>query len=580
MTTDALTRQVIQSYMNSTVREMMRTAKTSAYSVILAEGEDFTCGITDPDGKLTFQAEGLGLHAASFPDAVRLVLDYYDSIEPGDIFFHNDPYKGGAHQADGAFVRPVFWEDELVCFVATRGHWADIGGMSAGGWAGSAEHVIQEALLVPPIKLFKRGVVDDELRRFLLSNIRNPTAAWGTIQAQIACLLKADERIHEVVEKHGLSALHEATQSYLYYARRRFVAGLEPIPDGEWSAEIQLDDDGTGAGPFTIRARVVKKGESVQIDFDGTDPQARGPANTALTNTRSGALVALLSVIDPDLPLNSGWFDLVDIKAPVGSLVNPVYPAPMFHGTGAPIAGVFEVVVRALAQAVPDRVSAGSYGSGTAFILYFRDDETEVESSWMNYIGGGNGGRARRDGESGLWWTLANCKLESVEVIENRYPFVVERQAWVEASGGAGRQRGGLGIERELRLLEPATAASLNDRHKTPPWGFAGGGEGACSRQLLRRGGVEGTFEELAGTRSPSKFANVPLRVGDVVTLASGGGGGYGDPFERSPEAVREDVEQGYISARDALLDYGVTIGEDGTVDEGATLQRRQSRVR
>src|SRR5581483_12017949 len=234
---DPFTLQVVQSYLTSTVREMMRTTKASAHSVVFAEGEDFTCAITAPDGRLTFQAEGLGLHAATFPAAIRLVLEHYDSFEPGDVFFHNDPYRGGAHQADGAFARPVFHGEQLVAWVANRGHWSDVGGMSAGGWAGSATHVLQEALLVPPVRLWKGGVLDDELRRFVLANVRNPDDAWGTILAQISSLTTAEERIHGLIERHGLGTFKAATHADLDYARKRFLAALRKLPGGEWSAE-------------------------------------------------------------------------------------------------------------------------------------------------------------------------------------------------------------------------------------------------------------------------------------------------------------------------------------------------------
>ncbi len=455
---DAFTLQVIQGSMTSTVREMMRTTKASAHSTVFAEGEDFTCAIADPRGRLTFQAEGLGLHAATFPAAIELVLAQYDSFRPGDVFFHNDPYGGGAHQADGAFARPVFHGDELVAWVANRGHWSDVGGMSAGGWAGSATHVLQEALFVPPVRLVKAGELDDELARLVLANVRNADDAWGTIQSQLASLETAAARICSTVDRYGLDAFRAATDAYLEYTRKRFLVGLRALPDGEWSAEDFLDDDGAGAGPLRIALTVRKDGERISVDFDGTDRQARGPANTSFVNTRSAVLVVMLSLVDPDLPLNSGWFDLVEISAPRGTLVNPVYPAPMFHGTGAPMPRVFDLVLRALAQAVPDRVTAASYGTGTVVVVAFVDEETGDERSWMHYTGGGGGARATSDGLDGVWWTLANCKLESIELVEQRFPLLFEGEGWQRPSAGPGP------AARRARDRAPARAARRRAR--------------------------------------------------------------------------------------------------------------------
>lgn len=577
---DAFTLQVIQGSMTSTVREMMRTTKASAHSTVFAEGEDFTCAIADPRGRLTFQAEGLGLHAATFPAAIELVLAQYDSFRPGDVFFHNDPYGGGAHQADGAFARPVFHGDELVAWVANRGHWSDVGGMSAGGWAGSATHVLQEALFVPPVRLVKAGELDDELARLVLANVRNADDAWGTIQSQLASLETAAARICSTVDRYGLDAFRAATDAYLEYTRKRFLVGLRALPDGEWSAEDFLDDDGAGAGPLRIALTVRKDGERISVDFDGTDRQARGPANTSFVNTRSAVLVVMLSLVDPDLPLNSGWFDLVEISAPRGTLVNPVYPAPMFHGTGAPMPRVFDLVLRALAQAVPDRVTAASYGTGTVVVVAFVDEETGDERSWMHYTGGGGGARATSDGLDGVWWTLANCKLESIELVEQRFPLLFEGEGWQRPSAGPGRQRGGLGIERRLVLLDDARVTALNDRHKIAPWGLFGGGDGVPCTQRVRSDGREGRFDELFGVASPSKFANVPLRRGDRLVLASGGGGGYGPPFERDPDAVLRDVREGHVSVGEAERLYGVAVsGDPPALDAEATARLRGGRA-
>jgi N-methylhydantoinase B len=322
-------------------------------------------------------------------------------------------------------------------------------------------------------------VLDDELKRLVLANVRNADEAWGTILAQISSLATAEERIHGLIGRYDLATFKAATDAYLDYARKRFLAALRNLPDGVWSAEDFLDDDGAGSGPLRIALTVHKSGHSLSVDFDGTDPQGRGPANTSFVNTRSAVLVAALSIVDPDLPLNSGWFDLVEVTAPRGSVVNPEYPAPMFHGTGAPLPRIFDLVLRALAPAVPERVTAATYGTGTVVVLYFADPQTGEERSWMHYTGGGGGARATHDGLDGVWWPLANCKLDSVEVLEQRFPLLFESEGWQRPSAGAGRQRGGLGIERRLRLLADARASALNDRHRIAPWGLFGGGDGA-----------------------------------------------------------------------------------------------------
>jgi N-methylhydantoinase B/oxoprolinase/acetone carboxylase alpha subunit len=488
-----------------------------------------------------------------------LILETYgNDFEPGDVVVHNDPYRGGGHQADVVVARPLFYKDQLIGFGINRGHWLDIGGMTPGGWSGTAQHVVQEAVLIPPVKLYKAGRLDREIRDLILSNVRIPRLDWGDLSAQLASSVVAERRMQALIDKYGLGAVKHAEELALNYARKRFLSRLELLPEGSWSAEEVFEDHPYSANPLFIRCTVTKSENSLVADFAGTDGQVFAPINNSLVNTKAAAYIAAISLIDPGVPINSGLFDLIHVRAPEGSLVNATWPAPLFFGPADPTNKACEVVIRALAQAIPERVVAGSYQTGNNTTGSGVNPRTGIPFQWFLFGPGGCGARRGRDGNSAEWHVCSNCKNESIELWEHRVPVEFQEFTLVQDSGGPGRTRGGLGYRRRLRLLADTQVSATADRHKIGAWGLEGGWQALPNRFAVGRSGREYRLNDLFDVVSPSKFANVQLRAGDEYIVESGGGGGFGNPSERDRAEILRDVEYGYVSAESAERDYGI----------------------
>ena len=561
---DPFTAEILRSYLVSTVREMVATTTRTAYSTCLCHGEDFTCGLFDATGRMIAQDQGVPVHAGALCDAMSNIIETAGVIHEGDVFVHNDPYNGGTHQADVLVCRPIFANGRLLGFAGNRGHWTDVGGMAPGGWSGGAEDVVQEGLIIPAVRLMSRGTINQDIKAFLLRNVRLASQLWGDIQAQIASDLIAERRILELVDRYGINGYFAAVETALTYSRRRFLSGLETISDGVVEASDFIEDDGRGHGPFTIRVRLTKHQDGVIVDFTGTDQQVLAPINCTLAGTKAAVIVSLVAVIDPDIPLNAGVVDVIDVVAPSGSLVNPHYPAPVFGTTADPADRVAETMLRALAQLVPDRVPAGSYmtgnnvtGSGVA--------EDRSQFLWYSYQSGGCGARPSLDGNSAEWHIMANSKNESMEVWERRYPVEFLAYRLVEDSGGAGCWRGGLGTERRIRLLKDTRLSGISDHHATGAHGVAGGQSGLPNGFAVERNGVRHSLQELYDLPSPSKFSNLSLHTGDVFVTTQGGGGGYGDPRSRDPANIQADLRAGYICAQAAEDIYGFSMVTSAT---------------
>jgi N-methylhydantoinase B/oxoprolinase/acetone carboxylase alpha subunit len=577
-TLDPLTVEIMRRHLISTVEEMVRTTTRTAYSTCFSEALDFSCALFNARGKLIAQAAGIPIHVGAMGDVLDNVFEHYPAFEPGDVVIHNDPYHGGTHQADVAVIRPMFHEHVLVGFAVNRGHWVDIGGMTAGGWGGNASHVIQEALLIPAVKLYRRGDLVPEVRDLVLRNVRMPKQAWGDLQSQIASAITAERRVSALCTRYGREAVTMAGDRAIEYSRTRFRKMLSRIPDGEYEAQDWMDNDGRTSDPCLIRLRISKTGSTLSVDLTGTSPQVRGPINSTWAATKAGVMTALINVIDPDVPINAGCLDEVKIHAPEATMVNPVYPAPVFAGLADTAARVCETVFKALAAAVPDRVAAGSYATGnntTGWGTFL--DRTEFV--WYSFGPGGCGARSGADGNSADWDPRASCRNESAEIWENRYPLRVTDFRLRTDSGGPGQWRGGLGHVKALQLLEDTSLSACVDRNVIPPFGLFGGIDGQCNRLTLQVGGEELGFQERFGFPSPSKFANVRVPKGATYRIYSGGGGGFGSPLDRPVEKVVADVRAGYVSVDAARVDYGVVVDPVSHVlDEGATESLRSSR--
>ena len=578
---DPFNAEIMRNYLISTVKEMVTTTVRTAYSTCFSEGEDFTCGLCDRNGNLIAQAAGIAVHAGGLNLLVRHFLEKFDKFEPGDVIIHNDPYTGATHQADGAIFRPMFYENTLVGFSINRGHWTDIGGMAPGGWSGTASHVIQEALRFPALKLYRAGVLNQEIRDIIEHNVRFARQWWGDVQAQIASNLTAERRLQALIRKNGLDMVLRSFEAAIDYSRARFLKGMEAMPNTSVTAsDIYMEDNGFGEGPFRVQVTLTKTPEKIVVDFTGTDPQSMSTVNCSEGVARAATYSPLIAALDPGTPLNQGVIDLIEFRAPRGCLVNPVYPAPCFASTADPGDRISEIMQLALSKLLPDRVTAGSYATGNNLTAGGFDPHRHEDFVWYIFESGGCGARATKDGNSAEWHLMANCKNESMEVWERRYPVRFHRYELVENSAGPGKWRGGLGTTRHLELTLPTVLTAIADRHVLPPTGLFGGGTGMVNRFSILRDDQDRTFKEWFGIPSPSKFSNMPTRVGDVLAVTQGGGGGYGDPLERDPVLVEADVLEEYVSPESARIDYGVILDPiTRKVDTPATMRERASRM-
>ena len=576
---DPFTAEILRDYLITTVEEMVSTTLRSAYSTAFSEGRDFSCAIFDPQGRMVAQAAGCPVHYGSLFDAVEAILREFPEFEEGDVALHNDPFDGGSHHADVVVLQPVFHHGLLLGFAVNRGHWVDIGSMAAGGYSGTARHVIQEGIIIPPIKLYKAGTLDTQLRSLLFSNVRAPRMIWGDLQSQIASGVIAARRIQALADKYGSETVLTAMESALDYTRRRFRTRLAEIPNGTWSADDYMDDDAHSNRPYRMHVTVRKEDDKVYVDYTGTDPQAPGPINMTFPITKASAYSALAALVDPEIPINSGFLDLVEVFAPEGTMVNPVYPAPIFLGTADPSSKSIELIIRAMAPVLPERVVAGSYTGGNNTTAWHYDPVTRKDSLIYMWSAGGCGARAACDGNNSEWHVMANCVNHPIELYEARHEVIFQKQELRIDSGGAGKYRGGLGHATELKFLNDTLLSCCGDRHIIPPWGLFGGKEGAPNQYYIIRDGRQTDFKTLFGTVTNSKVSEVPLKAGDIFGIAAGGGGGYGDPLERDPSMVERDFNLGYLSIGKAADDYGVVIDQSShQVDQEATKRLRAKR--
>jgi N-methylhydantoinase B len=551
----------------SVCREMGVTMTRTAFSPIFNEGLDFSCVLFDRRGNMIGQAEFCPAQIAASLFIVRWTLEELgvDAFEPGDVVLHNDPYRGGAHIPEHSVMRGVFHEGELFGFVANVGHLAEIGGKAVGSFAADATEVFQEGLRIPPVKIVKRDENDLELWRLIMANHRTPRGTWGDLNAQIGSLRVAERRVLELLDRYGRRFVEEAADELMDHSERWMRAEIAAIPDGVYEFTERMEDDGVVDRPVTFHVTLTVRGDELVVDWTGTDPQVRGPINATYGVTAGATYNAIFHLTDMGIPKNSGAYRPIRIIAPPGSAVNVVYPGPSVGGNTETHPKLADMVVAALAPALPERVAAAE--GGTACNFLFGGLHPRTGDYYANYHleGGGWGAKSYDDGNDAIVVKNGNCRNTPVEIFETRYPLRVLEYSLIDDSGGPGRMRGGLGTRRILRV-EPGAEVTVNalfDRTKPGfgAYGLDGGHKGEGAAILVKRAGDDEfrTFSEVFGTVSPSKFTNIVLTEGDEVLIASPGGGGYGDPRERDRTRLAEDVEQGFVSAGAARDIYGAT---------------------
>ena len=569
MTSDPIRLELMKNAFAAIADEMAATVVRTARSSVIKEAMDFSTGLLDPQGNLVAQGLCLPVHMGSFPPTLATVLRKFgNQIQPGDVYALNDPYDGsGLHLPDIFIFRPIFHSGRLLAFAAAIGHQTDIGGRVAGGNACDNTEIYQEGLRIPPLKVVDQGRPVDAFFDILKLNVRVPDTVIGDVNATIAACLRGERGLIALADKHGAETIAADMAQLLDYSEALTRAEFATFPDGAWSFEDYLDDDGFSDDPIRLVAKVIKKGSDITVDFTGTSRQVKGSINLPIAMTQSCVYACLRSVIDPNLPTNSGFMRPITVIAEPGSIVNPVSPAPV-AARGLTSMRLTEAIWGALARMLPDKVFAcGAQGDFGVTIAGYEEKRPFV---LLEFLFGTWGGRPGKDAIDALSSLAVNYSNTPVEVVEREQPLRIEEYGFRQDSCGAGKYRGGLGLVREYRLtgVEEAVLQVRSDRQKFRPYGLNGGGPGANAGNYLREGEGKAAL--------PGKFMRT-FRRGESYRAELAGGGGWGDAFARAPELVLQDVIDEKISAASAARDYGVVIA-DGVLDEAATQRLRSAR--
>jgi len=528
MKPDPITLEVIRNRLIAASRDIRRTVERAAYSPILYEVVDFSCGILDAEANLIAETPGLPIFLANLGYAVQSTYETIggDNLKDGDVILCNDPYNGGGtHCPDLVTLCPAFYEGKIRGWAAFRGHTVDMGGIYPGGWYSNTTEVYQEGFRLPPVKLMIEGKPNEDVFRLIRANTRVPDAVLGDVRAMVAAVRKGSQRFCDVICAYGLDVTLGALEEILAQGERLARAAVRRIPNGVYPAEAILDGDGNDDAPLDdkllLKLTITVNDDEMTADFTGTGPQNRGPMNTPEPSTISASRYAFKIVTTPHLPSNEGFFRALKIIIPEGSFLKPRFPAACAMWP-TPSTTIPDLFLKALAPAIPDRVRGGHFGDSMANFIYGIDPK------------------------SGKYYVCAEPD-----------------------AGGAGKYRGGLGVRRDYRLGFDAGLTVTTDRVKyTPPWGLFGGKPGNTNITVVYRN--DGSEERWR------KISNLPIAKGEVISFQTGGGGGYGSPLERDPKKVLRDAIDGYVSLAKTREEYGVIIDEETMkVDDQATQELR-----
>ena len=524
MPVDPISLEVFKNMFVSVSEEMGVALLRTAYSPNIKERRDFSCAVFDPAGQMVAQAAHQPVHLGAMPASVQAALDTFpNALRPGDLVILNDPYLGGTHLPDITLVSPVFAETdggkELVGFVSNRGHHADVGGMTPGSLPLSTE-LYQEGLILPPLKLARGGRINQEVVQLLCRNSRTPEERRGDLAAQIASVRVGEWRLREVVERYGISETAEHMAALLDYSERVTRQAIAAIPDGVYRVTDYMDDDGLTEEPVPIAVAITVSGDGMTIDFTGTSPQRPGCINAPQAVTASACLYMVRCIVGNDAPANQGCLRPVDIITPRGTLVNPEPQRGVAGGNVETSQRITDVLLAAMAQALPQLIPAASQGTMNNLLIGGHDLERERPFVYYETIGGGMGARPDRDGISGIHTHMTNTMNTPIEALEFAFPLRLKRYALRRGSGGSGQYRGGDGLVRDVEFLSSARVTILSERRKFHPPGYYGGHHGQPGENVLLRGGYEEVH--LAGKET------LDVAAGDVLSIRTPGGGGWG----------------------------------------------------
>lgn len=568
---DPVTLAVVQNGLQQVCNEMDLAFVRAAFSPVISEALDRSDGIYHREtGELIAQGElGLPVFVGTMQFSTQAVIERARDVQPGDIFIVNDPYLGGTHLMDVKFVKPFFYRGRLFAWLANTGHWPDTGGMVPGGFSANATEVEQEGLRLPPVKLYKRGEIDEEILSIILSNIRIADQRIGDIKAQAAALAIGEKRLTALIERYGEEMVEACIAELKERAEQQMRARIATIPDGVYEGEAFVDSDGVVDEPLRIAMKVTKKGDGLSFDMSGSSPPCQGPMNSVIATTKSSIYLAMKHIF-PEVPINAGTFAPLEVIEPEGTFLYARYPRPV-SGCAAEVSQrIAEAVFSAMVKAIPDRLFAAPAGTSGNFALGGHDPKRG--RSYVMYVisGGGYGGFRGGDGISNGCSTIGISKTTPIEVMEQYYPVLFEEYSLHEGSGGAGRWRGGFGVNYTIRLRRgEARASMVMDHGRFGPQGALGGRDGGVNRVRVERNGDVYTPPHL------SKDQDIRIEPGDRVHVSTPGGGGYGNPFERDPALVARDVRRGYYTRTEVRERFGVVLNQAGEVDRDKTTAAR-----
>jgi len=570
---DPITLTVIQSGLQQVCNEMDLAFVRSAFSPVISEALDRSDGIYDKtNGELISQGElGLPVFVGTMQFGTQCVIERAKNLQPGDVYIVNDPYLGGTHLMDVRFVKPFFYQGELFAWLANTGHWPDTGGAVPGGFSANATEVEQEGLRLPPVKLYKAGVLDDEILSIILSNIRIADQRIGDIKAQAAALTVGEKRFTELLDRYGAETVKSSIKELKRRAAQQMRARIKEIPDGLYEGESFVDSDGVVNEPLRIEMKIRKEDTELYFDMSGSSPPCLGPMNSVIATTKSSVYLAIKHIF-PEVPLNAGTFEPLHIDDPHDTFLYAKYPRPV-SGCAAEVSQrIAEAVFSALVKAIPELLFAAP--AGTSGNLCIGGYDPKHDRNYVMYVisGGGYGGNSSGDGLTNGCSTIGISKTTPVEVMEQFYPVLFEEYSLHEGSGGAGKQRGGFGVNYKIKLRRGTAKVSMvMDHGRFGPQGVLGGSDGGVNRVHVERDTETYIPPHL------SKDQNILVEVGNTIHVSTPGGGGYEDPFLRNPELVLHDLKRGYYSEKQAQERFGVVLNSLEEVDSKATEKLREA---
>ncbi|HUK58023.1 MAG TPA: hydantoinase B/oxoprolinase family protein [Stellaceae bacterium] len=571
---DPVVTEIVRNGVIAVTEEMKTNLMRTAYNMIIYEALDFTTGLFTPKGETVSIGIGLPTFIRGMAETIRAELRHFgpDGIEPGDILITNDAYTTGSHLYHITLTLPIFHKKTLVGFSCCMAHWIDIGGTIGG----ITTDIYSEGLQVPFLKLYKAGKINQDLVDIIRMNVRIPTRALGDLRAQVTAVKTGERRFLELVERYGRDEVAAAIAAIMDQCETKARERTRSIPNGTYEAESYMDDDGIDVGKrVPIKVKVNVADDEMTIDLSDVSQQVRGFFNSGATTGLGCTQVAYKCVTSPrDYPINDGSFRSLKSIVPAGRVVSATRPAPMRQWMTFPMT-IIDTVFKALAPAIPDRVIAGHHADLMSANIHGIDPKKrEFFIGGFGPLGGGWGAKRSEDGVSAtVCLNDGDTHNAPCEQVETKIPVVVERHSLVTDSGGAGKHRGGLGVERLVRVLAPVVCNSRIDRVHCKPWGLEGGLDATGNELAVKRNGV------WKSDYPNAKVSYIDLKPGDAYSIRSGGGGGYGPPWQRALEKVQEDVRQGYVSLEQAEKLYGVVLDPETLAPNFAATERLRAEM-